>query len=64
LFAQLHSPLIERVHVPDHPLHADLVLVQGDRALSSAFSTAASKQRRLTRTVSNLGDFRKRSYQS
>src|SRR5437879_5868714 len=30
LLAQLHSPLIERVDVPDDALREDLVLVEGD----------------------------------
>ena len=30
LFAQLHSPLIERVYVPDHALYKYLVFVQGE----------------------------------
>ena len=30
-FAQLDSPLIERIDVPDRSLHEDLVLVEGDQ---------------------------------
>jgi hypothetical protein len=29
--AELHAPLVERVHVPDHALHEDLVLVERDQ---------------------------------
>ena len=31
LFAQLHTPLVEREDIPDDPLHEDLVLVHGDQ---------------------------------
>src|SRR5690606_20179800 len=36
LLAQLDTPLIERVDPPDHALHEDLVLVEGDQGAEAA----------------------------
>ena len=49
LLAELHAPLIERVHVPDHALHVDLVLVERDELAERCASSCSKSNSELGR---------------
>ena len=52
LLAQLHAPLVKRIHAPDDALHKGLLLVKRDQC-AKRFGRQRVEQNRVARTVAS-----------